>query len=175
MIIKTTTARSYLLQAQLQMQFTGASFCILLWSNYQLLSKFYYFLILSFSWDQTVASTNSRYVRAKEVSKEKLIQIINWKAAWRRMSLQWHLLFKIIIRIYKKVLWENIEIVIQKLCVSFLYFLCKWRGVNPTSMSKNIILNQPHTKQKTEEKEQKYIQLHNHHFQSFWKISSNCS
>ena len=41
-IIKGKRMGSYLLKAQLQMHYTGESFCIFLWINNQLLSKFYY-------------------------------------------------------------------------------------------------------------------------------------
>ena len=40
--------------------------------------------------------------KSKESFKEKVDSVNNWKTAWPRMIVEWHLFFKIIIKICKK-------------------------------------------------------------------------
>ena len=69
---------------------TEASFCLFLWSNNQVLSKFYYLLILSPCLNQLI-----ELFRSKENFKEKNDSDNSWKAAWRRISLKWHLFLRL--------------------------------------------------------------------------------
>ena len=78
---------SYLPKAQLQMQSTGASFCIFSWSNGQL---FYYLHIFSPCLNQVI-----ELFRSKESFQGKVDSGSNWKAAWPRMSLKWHLFLRL--------------------------------------------------------------------------------
>ena len=85
---------SYFLKAQPQMQRTGASFCLLLWSNNRLRTKLYYLLIFPLA----LMRSNSSHCQLmelfkdKESIKEKVDSGSNWKAAWSRMILEWHLI-----------------------------------------------------------------------------------
>ena len=72
---------SYLLKAQFQMQSTGASFCMFLWSNNQLWSKTLLPAYISPCLNQLI-----RLFRSKENFKKKVYSDSNWKAAWLRMS-----------------------------------------------------------------------------------------
>ena len=66
--------RSYLLKEQLQLQSTE-TFCICLWSNNQVLSKFYYLLIFSLQGKSWFGD--------------------NLKTVWPRMILEWHLFLRL--------------------------------------------------------------------------------
>ena len=81
---------SYILKAQLQMQSTGASFSMFLWSNNELLSKFYYLVIFSPCLNQLI-----KFFRSKENFKKKVDSDSNWKATWPRMSLKWYLFLEL--------------------------------------------------------------------------------
>ena len=72
---------SYLLKAQFQMQSTGASFCMFLWSNNQLWSKTLLPAYIFPCLNQLI-----RLFRSKENFKKKVYSDSNWKAAWLRMS-----------------------------------------------------------------------------------------
>ena len=84
-LIRKKKIGSCLLPAWLQMQCSGASIEIF---NYQLLYKFYDLLLLSLS----LVRSNSNHCQQMDLFTGKE----NW------MILAWHLLFKIIIRICKK-------------------------------------------------------------------------
>ena len=90
---------SHHLKAQLQMQYTGASFCVFLWSSNSLLSKFYYLFMFSPCLNQLI-----ELFRSKENFKEKIDSYNNWKAAWPRMSLDWHLFLWLSLWFVRKIL-----------------------------------------------------------------------
>ena len=77
------------------MQSTGTSFGTFLWSNNQVLSKFYYLLIFSPcpKLDEIVATVSCQLLelfKSKKSFKEKVDLENNWKTAWPRMILEWH-------------------------------------------------------------------------------------
>ena len=120
---------SYHLKAQLQMQSAGALFCVLLWSNNQLLSKFYYLHTFSPCFNQLVIE----FFRSKEDLQKKFNSNNNWKPSWSGMSLKWHLFLRLSLGFARKILvfvGKN-HIFTQKISIHFLHFLFKWRGVNP--------------------------------------------
>ena len=138
--------RSYLLKEQLQMQSTETSFCIFLWSNNQVLPKFYYLLIFSplIKWN----STHCHLIYLMELFKgkenfKKVDSNNNWKTAWPRMILEWHLFLRLSLGFVKKKKKEKkkLSFVGKRLTFYskiFMYFLFKWRGVKPTNMSNKI-------------------------------------
>ena len=128
-LIKGKRMGSYLLKAQLQMHSTGALFCIFLWSNNQLLSKFYFWLIFFPYLNQLI-----ELFRSKEYFKEKVDSDNNWKAAWPRVSLKCHLF----LRLSLGILWEKSKFLPKRCLLIFCIFLLKWTGVHPTSISKKI-------------------------------------
>ena len=75
---------SYILKAQLQMQSTGALFCMFLWSNNQLLLKILF--------------------RVKENFKKKVDSDSNSKAAWPRLSSKWYLFLRLSLEFVRKFL-----------------------------------------------------------------------
>ena len=108
LIIKGKRMGSYLLKAQLQMQSTGASFCMVLWSNnHQLLSKI--ILLIFFPCLHQLI----KLFQSKENFKEKVDLGSNWKATWPRMISFFKTIFififkvisifKIIIRVCKNI------------------------------------------------------------------------
>ena len=103
--------RSYLLKEQLQMQSTETSFCIFLWSNNQVLPKFYYLLIFSplIKWN----STHCHLIYLMELFKGKenfkKVDSNNWKTAWPRIILEWHLFLRLSLGFVKKKRKKNVE------------------------------------------------------------------
>ena len=128
-IIKGKRIGIYHLKAQLQMQSAGALFCVPLWSNNQLLSKFYYLHTFSPCFNQLVIE----FFRSKEDLQKEFDSNNNWKPSWSRMSLKWHLFLRLSLGFVRKILdfvGKN-QIFTQKISIHFLHFLFKWRGVNP--------------------------------------------
>ena len=98
--------RSYLLKVKLQIQSTETSFCICLWSYNQVLSKFYYFIQISLA----LIKWNSRHChlmelfKSKESFKGKVDSKNNWKTAWPRMILEWHLFLRLSLEFVRNIL-----------------------------------------------------------------------
>ena len=78
--------------------------------------------------------------KSKESFKEKVNSNNNWKTAWPRMTLEWHLFVTLSLGFIKK----NVEFCgktskfYPKDVCSFYVFLFKWRGVKSISMSNKI-------------------------------------
>ena len=78
--------------------------------------------------------------KSKESCEENFDSENNWKTAWPRMILEWHLFFRLSLGF----VWKMLSLVGKhvsfylKMSVDFLYFLFKWKGVKPTSMSNKI-------------------------------------
>ena len=94
--------------------------------------------------------------KSKERCKEKFDSNNNWKTAWPGMILEWHLF----LRLSLGFVWKMLSFVgkhlsfTQKMSVHFLYFLFKWKGVKPTSMSNKL--------SKVREMSKNIIQLQKH-------------
>ena len=79
---------------QLQIQSTETSFCICLWSNNQVLSKFYclYFPLALIRWKSSHCHLREPF-KSKESWKKKFDSNNNCKTAWSRMIVKWHLIW----------------------------------------------------------------------------------
>ena len=96
--------RSYFLKEQLQMQSTETLFCICLRSNNQVLSKFYDLLIFSLAlirWNSSHCHLMELF-KSKESFKEEVDSNINWKTAWPKMILEWHLFLRLSLGFVRK-------------------------------------------------------------------------
>ena len=113
---------------------------------YEVIIKCYLNLITCLYFPLTLIRWNSSHchlmglLKSKESCKEKFDLNNNWKTAWPRMILEWHLF----LRLSLGFLWKMLSFVgkhlsfTQKMSVHFLYFLFKWKGVKPTNMSNKI-------------------------------------
>ena len=90
-----------------------------------------YFLLALVRWNSSHCHLKELF-KSKESCREKFGSNNNWKTVWPRMILEWHLFFKIIVTICMK----NVKF--YRKTSKFLYFLFKWKGVKPTSMSNKI-------------------------------------
>ena len=96
------------------------------------------------------------------------------------MTLDWHLLFKVIVRIYQKMLefCGKSSKFLTKSCLLIFCIFFNWGGVNPSITSEEIYRKStftlPHKKTKNK-RSKTIIQFHNHHFENFCKIVTNCS
>ena len=132
-------------------------------------------------WNDNSLASNTCYAYAVNHGKKKKGKRKSWlkqqlKNCMAKNDFRVTSIFKIIIRICMK----NVELC-EKMSVHFLYFLFKWKGVKPTSMSNKICRKQkmkfltlPLTKKErereSEREEQKRVQLQKLQFQNSWKI-----
>ena len=88
--------RSYLLKSNFKFNLQKHHFACL-WSNNQVLSKFYYlliFLLALIRWNSSHCHLIELF-KSKESCKEKFDSNNNWKTAWPRMILEWHLFLRL--------------------------------------------------------------------------------
>ena len=126
---------------KLQIQSTKTSFCICLW----IIIKCYLNFITCLCFPLSLIRWNSSHChlmelfKIKESYKEKFDSNNNWKTAWPRMILEWHLFLRLSLGfVWKMLIFVGKHLFTQKMSVHFLYFLFKWKGVKPTSMSDKI-------------------------------------
>ena len=95
------------------MQCSGVSFCTLLWSNYQLLSKFHD-LLLFFP-----------CLRARKASRKMFVQVLTEKLNDFRVTSTFY---------YHQDFCGKPPTFLTKSCLAirFQYFLFNWRGINPS-------------------------------------------
>ena len=74
-------------------------------------------------------------VSEKKMLQGKVDSNSNWKTAYPGLILEWHLFLILSLKFVRKILSFVGKHLTQKMYVHFLYFLFKWRGVKPTSIS----------------------------------------
>ena len=171
--------RSYLLKEQLHLQSTGTPFCLFLWSNNQLLSKFYYLLIISpchkFRRNSSHCQLTELF-QSKESFKEKADSDSNWKTAWPRMILECHLFLRLSLEFKRKILsfvGNNLSFNLKYVCsFSVFFYLNEEELIQLICLIKyieNEISNS--TSQKNKRKEQKHTATSK---SSFLKLLKKC-
>ena len=135
--------RSYLLKSNFKFNLQKHHFVYV----YEVIIKCYLNFITCLYFPLALIRWNSSHchlmelLKSKESCKEKFDSNNNWKTAWPRMILEWHLFLRLSLGFE----WKMLNFVgkhqfLPKRCLffHFLYFLFKWKGVQPTSMSNKI-------------------------------------
>ena len=151
---------------QLQKQSTETSFCIML--VYEVIIKWYlnfitclYFPLVLIRWNSNHCHLMELF-KSKESFKEKVDSNNNWKTAWPRMILEWHLSLRLSLGFAWKMLNFVGNVFTQKMSVfvHFLYILNE-KELNQQvciKYAENEISNSTSHKKRVRE-EQKHIQL----------------
>ena len=109
------------------MQSTGTPFFTSLWSNNLLLFKFYYLLIFFLAlikWNSSPCQLMKLY-KSKECFKEKVDSNNNWKSAWSRMILEWHLFWELSLGFRRMIFsfcWKTSKFLPKDVCLISVYF-----------------------------------------------------
>ena len=138
--------RSYLLKSNFKFNLQKHHFVYV----YEVIIKCYlnfitclYFPLALIRWSSSHCHLMELF-KSKESYKEKFDSNNNWKTAWPRMILKWHLFLRLLLGFEWKLLnfvgkhlWKKF---LLKKCLSvrFLYFLFKWKGVQLTGMSNKV-------------------------------------
>ena len=128
---------------QLQKQSTETSFCIML--VYEVIIKWYlnfitclYFPLVLIRWNSNHCHLMELF-KSKESFKEKVDSNNNWKTAWSRMILEWHLSLRLSLGFAWKMLnfvGKHLSFYPKDVCVCSFSVYFKWKRIKPTSMYK---------------------------------------
>ena len=156
------------------MQSTETSFFLYV---YEVIIKCYpnfltclYFLLALIRWNSTHCHLIylMELYKSKESCKGQVDSDNNWKTAWQRMILEWHLFLRLSFGFVRKMLSfvrKHLSFYPNDVCSFSAFFLIKYvenKISNSTSHKKK--------KKKERERNKNIIQLRKHHFKNAWKI-----
>ena len=135
--------RSYLLKSNFKFNLQKHHFVYV----YEVIIKCYlnfitclYFPLALIRWNSSHCHLMELF-KSKESCKEKFDSSNNWKTAWPRMILEWHLFLRLSLGFVWKMLsfvGKHLNFYPKRYLFIFCIFLFKWKGVKPTSMSNEI-------------------------------------